>query len=354
MIPLIFKGKEGLVDVMTYGIYNAVSTFNAPDSDVVRQVLYTYMNSGSKKTVCNLPKELQAFVAGFDLTEEFSFDEYRGFSTDGKEFNPLTGDMDEAIYLFENALNDNPKMKELAIEFYRIRQGCNLLGITISDIDAIRMVHEKYRRYDGFRVFGQAKLKFFMNLYQKRYTTEEERVLLAAYISLRSIMGKKTIDVTDKEHVLARMMGKVTPSEISETEILSDTNLASVWKRYNDWEYWRRLLSMLRGGYVKHIQPLKDRPRLGTFFTFSRDMSEKEFISQAEKLAVERKKEKALIRKRVERKRKRTNTFKPISIPKTEDSHRQTKTSRQPDLFSAAAPVQQNTIAPAMKDEIPF
>lgn len=333
MIPLLLRGRGGIATVAYYGIYHAVQTFNAPDEDVARQVCYTFMNNDSKKRRCSLPAELHAFVSGFDLTEGFSDDEYRGFHGD-TEFTPMTFEANDAIETLLHALKSTPKMMELAREFYRIRQGAELLGIIIPDIDSILQIHNKYIKYDDCKVFGQIRIQKIMKLYSEGALTEEQCVMLAAFVSLSSIKGKRTVAVTDKEHVLARMMGKVSPSEIDEDEIKFDPLLERVWKRYNNKEYWRRLTGMLRGGYVKFIQPLRDRQRLGTFFTFSRDMTEEEFVKAAEQLATERKKQKAVIRKRVERKRKRTNTFKPISIPKnaisTAAPQRQTNVGTQP------------------------
>ena len=70
----------------------------------------------------------------------------------------------------------------------------------------------------------------------------------------------------------------------------------------------------MRGSFFKYIEVVKGSEASGYFFSNSRDLSRKELEQSIAKIIAANKKEKAKYRKRRERQRKKTGTFKMVGV----------------------------------------
>lgn len=314
MIPLLYNGRSGLVDVLLYGIYNT-ARFDCDYQNVARQLLYTYMCQEPKKRRVSIPKELHEFLKALDCNcdNELSEDEYRGFSNGG-EFAPLTSSYGNLIERLCKMFNDNPSFYNLAREFYCIRQCAELLGICVPDTDIIIQRHEHYRDHDSCRAFAYAKLDNFMKLINKGDDLSTEDIeLFVGYLAFKSILGRNKIGRAEKSLVVARMVGRVSSNDVEDDGSSIDSpSLQRIFRKYSDKENFRRLIGRLREGYVKYIEIMPGKPRYGYFFSFSRDLSKMDFYSAINDLVVANKKESARNRKRLERKRKKMKCRKQV------------------------------------------
>lgn len=331
MIPLLYDGRQGLIDVLLYGIYNTAK-FDCDDYNIARQLLYSYMCQDPKKRRVSIPERLYTYLDGMDWESDMglSDNDYRGFTKDGSEFDPETILLGNVIPLLAEELNEQPELHDLAREFYCIRQCAEMLGIGIPDTDLVIQKHELYKDHDECRVFAYAKLDNIMKLISKGdKITSEDIELFAGYLAFKSILGRNKIGRAEKSLVVARMMGCVSSNDIEDdgSNIISETSLR-IFKKYSDKENFRRLTGRLRDGYVKYIQTVPGKNRLGMFFSFSRDLSVKDFNSAIEEMVIADRKKAQRDKKRIQRKRKKkgcrkavedvtvtTKTKQPLSMP---------------------------------------
>lgn len=327
MIPLLYDGRQGLIDVLLYGIYNTAK-FDCDDYNIARQLLYSYMCQDPKKRRVSIPDRLYTYLDGMDWESDMglSDNDYRGFTKDGSEFDPETILLGNVIPLLAEELNEQPELHDLAREFYCIRQCAEMLGIGIPDTDLVIQKHELYKDHDECRVFAYAKLDNIMKLISKGdKITSEDIELFAGYLAFKSILGRNKIGRAEKSLVVARMMGCVSSNDIEDdgSNVISESSLR-IFKKYSDKENFRRLIGRLREGYVKYIEVLDGKPRYGYFFSFSRDLSKRDFESAISDMIVANKKDAAKKRKRLERKRKKMKCRKQIGVevevPKTKRS----------------------------------
>jgi hypothetical protein len=315
MIPLLYNGRSGLIDVLLYGIYNTAK-FDCSPENMARQLLYTYMCQDPNKRRASIPSQLEEILDCYDndSDNELTENEYRGFSKAGNEFNPSSSLFGELIETLCRLFNSNPNIYKLAKDFYCIRQCAEMLGIQVTNTDSILQRHEWYQEHDSCRVFAYAKLDNFTKLIDKGDNlTNEDIELLVGYLAFKSILGRNKVGRAEKSLVLARMMGYVSPNNIEDDGSNIDSpSLLRIFRKYSDKENFRRLVGRLREGYIKYIEVMAGKPRYGYFFSFSRDLSKMDFFSAIDDLVVANKKESARNRKRLERKRKKMKCRKQV------------------------------------------
>ena len=334
MIPLLYDGIIGIKTVCLYSLYRAGMQFDISEKNVIRRLVYQYLNVEPKNRKVGIPKELVDWLDDWD--DKFDIigwnADYRGFDPNGQDYDPMDSEDDYVIDTIFSAIKDTP-MWDLAEEYYRLGQVANLLKIKIPSTDIIIETHKKYEVYDNTKIYAYAKFDKMLELWNReKNLTEEDIEIYAGNLALKSIIGKKKVGHTDSKLILARMAGCVGKDDVTEDYLANcNPNAAKVYKKYSDKDNFRRLAGRLRDGYVKYIEVLPGKPRYGYFFSFSRDLSKNELESEIESMIADEKKEAARNRKRLERKRKKAKCRKMVGLNVTSVQERKKTSSLLPN-----------------------
>ncbi len=315
MIPLLFNGRNGLIDVYLYSIYNTANC-ESDDTNVVRQLLFTYMCQDSTKRRAGIPRKLQEFLDDLDSANngELSDNEYRGFSQGGYDFAPCSDSVGDLIPFLLTELQKRPEMLSLAKEFYSIRQCAEMLDIVVPDAGLIINAHNFYKNYDACKKkYASIKLdKFHYLINEGNSLSTEDIEKFAGYIALKYILRRDKVGRTDRLHVAALMAGFYDKiKDVDVMEYLQTEEQKKIFKRFSDKENFRKLIDRLRGGYFKFIQTVPGQNKLGLFFAENPKISVKEFNEAIEEIVIADRKQYQRDKKRILRKRKRAGCQKP-------------------------------------------
>jgi len=317
MIPELYRGASGVRDVVLYSLCRKADEMDYDPSNVAKRIVYEAMRENKDKMKVSFPAVINAFLkgmaAGWGVNELSELDvDYRGFHPElGGDFRPLTYDDDyneiDVIEAVEDGLKENPSLWDMAVRYYRIGQVANLLHIKVLGIDEIFGTYEKYKRHNQCKAWAWGNFDKLGELYNRGNNLIAEDIeVYAGNLAFKSIIGKKTVGRTESKLVLARMAGCVSTNDCTSLYLEDNPLAARVYKRYSDKENFRRLTGRLRDGYVTYIETIPGKNRLGTFFSFSRDLGKYSFEEEVMKIVEADKKEKAKIKKRMQRRKKRT------------------------------------------------
>lgn len=316
MIPLLYDGAIGLRNVLTYCVYRAGLQFDITPENVVRKLIYQYLNVEPENRPISIPNALNKWLDEYDenyLIKEMNWD-YRGFDPHNhidKSYDPCDIDGESII----DTLVLPEELWDLAEEYYRLGQVSNLLHIRIPDVDSVIAIHKKLSVFDYSIPYAYAKFDKLQELYRRRNNLEKEDIeIYAGNLVLKSCIGKKKVGRINTRLFLARMVGCVREDDVTPDYLANNPKAAEVYKKYSDKDNFRRLMGRLRDGYVKYIEVLPGKPRYGYFFSFSRDLSKKEFENEIEAIIINDKKKSARNRKRLERSRKKMKCRKMVGL----------------------------------------
>ena len=307
MIPLLSKGKNGLLEVALYCVYRTCMQFGFDADNVAKRLVYEYHITEPEKRRTKIPDELANLL--ITLEEETDFvemnEDYRGFNQNGVIYDPKDINGNSIIDLINDKFAENPTLWEIATDYYQIDQAAKLLGIKVNDVKAVISTHWKLHVHDNCRAWAFANFHKLLELLNKENLGQEDMDMYAGYVALKSKIGRRKVGHTNSADFVARLAGCVSKSEVSEEYLRENPVADYLYKKYSNKENLRRLMGKLRGGYLKFAETLKGKPAAGWFYSFSRDLSKKDFISAISDIMIAEKKEKAKKRKQLERKRKR-------------------------------------------------
>ena len=208
---LFTNKKETIQRIMYFGIWKYSFTFHFKEKEniqdyitkVARQLMYGYYRTG-------LTSELKKTIKNYISKKRITIDEtYNGFSSSGESFDPFE-EMQQVQILF----NENESFKINAMEYYRMHMAMESLRITPGSIDSTlneaKEVSAKIPENDPMPMINVTRLFNFL----KNEKSEFELVQLAAYIGIRSIIGKKQYCKTNKLHIVSRMFGYTSHKQV--------------------------------------------------------------------------------------------------------------------------------------------
>jgi len=192
MRGLFIDKEKALNDIISYGIYH-FSKMDYDIEEVAKQLMYGYYRSG-------LTNDLIVLTQSYIDKESIEIDEDNN-SFYGSEFNPET----EVYQLLEIFENDN-NFKEKAIEFFQIKQAYSFLGIEGSvenTLKAGKAIEKIIPEKEPFPNISKSLVFDFRD----NEKSEFDLIQFAAYISIRSILGRKGYCKTNKKMIISRMFG---------------------------------------------------------------------------------------------------------------------------------------------------
>lgn len=309
LIPELYRGRSGFIDVMSYCFYRASAEMDFDPNNVAKRIVYEYVITKKEKRKVQLPARIVNLLDELDEETEFVewSEDYRGFYPYlHGDFDPADCDDNLVIDKVEEILSADDGLWDLATDYYCIAQVAKLLKVTCKDVDAIRRIHLQYKTHDRCKAWAWVKFSKLMELANRGEELKAEDIeVYAAHLALKSIIGKKKVGRTESKLVLARMAGCVSSDDCT-SEYLSDNPIvARVHKKYSDKDNYRRLMGRLREGFVKFIETIPGKNRLGMFFSYSRDLPKYLFEEEVMKIVEKDKKEAAKIKKRRQRRQKK-------------------------------------------------
>ncbi len=196
------KPYHGFDLIISYGIINYSQKFSYTIEEVGRQLMYAYYRN-QKMIQADLLKTMQRYIDNEELTIE---ENYCGFGTGGKNFDPFAFEDCELLTLFER----DEKFKEAAIIRYQIQQAAKSLNIQIGSIDkTIKRYNEglkiKYSFEQRFGKDSEVSLKIGMAF--KLRDSQIDLDLFRANLAIKSKIGTKDFATISKPEIVSRMIG---------------------------------------------------------------------------------------------------------------------------------------------------
>lgn len=354
MIPQAYL-TGGLEKLVLYSIYSEALELPFDVENVSKRILYLYLIVEENKHLCKIPQRIVKVLQEMDSITEYielndPYSEYRGFNPDidpnvpNGVFNPLDAEDNSVIERLDSYFAKDEALWEDATMFYRVYSMLNLLRLhTNYTFEQFQSVFNEFcikergckttdwsKGHAGFNLSIAIELfhdeirlaikyppaKYDSKEYQKEYKDLMERkVMLAADMAMKSIMGKKSIGNATKSEILARMAGK---RNISDGVDVDDPELnpecLEVVKRYSCKDNFRRIMGLMRGSFFKYIEVVKGSEASGYFFSNSRDLSRKELEQGIAKIIAENKKKNGRYRIQRFRAKLKKNTFKMVGV----------------------------------------
>lgn len=229
LIAEIFKNPtDGISDILDYGIYKSSTYLEIDEYNAYRQALYCYYRGG---LTSSLKRQFKRLVNEELLLPD---EDYNGFSFE--EFNP-----EENISELELHCEKDEHLRQEIIEFHKLRQAKDILGMTYS-IEPIINIHKKYGNFEGSPTVS-VRVKMMFDFYENK-KTDYEKALLAMFLGIRSIIGRKSFACTTGEVIKYRMFGTMNKDGLKRA--LSNENLQKAYKKYTtDYHYKKMLKDLL-------------------------------------------------------------------------------------------------------------
>lgn len=234
--------------IINYGIYNFSKTVNYDDlSAVAKQLMYAYYRE-QKNLSKYLSNQLDIYIdeGSIDIDED-----YNGFN--GSEFNP-----EDAIKQLLQIFETDDKFQRSAIEFYQIKQAYSFLGITGDYYHTIEEGKRIEKTIQEKEPFPNINKDLCFEFHDKD-KLEFELALLLAYISIKSILGKKSHCRTNKEMIVCRMFGYASKKHLPDN---MKPEILELFKKYSNRYHIDSLLKHLEVDnwniitYSNHIRGL--------------------------------------------------------------------------------------------------
>lgn len=241
---LLLVNPKQAWDVILFCVYRDAmeKAINATKEEIVAAAEYALMWAGSGADIPDILRE--------------NLSAYNGLLADG-------ADEETEASLLARA-RDNPEFLDTLIMWQHIADVSQRGGVYQYDITIYKDAYERWMKYKPFTpyapcgntkdpkpIFAYAGLHVlirFANLAIKhRIVPEWERVQLACYLAIKSIMGAKAYTSATKEHILARMMGLRNKDEIA-PEILmrkERTDANKIYKKYSRRRQFTNLLERM-------------------------------------------------------------------------------------------------------------
>ncbi|WP_158991679.1 hypothetical protein [Mucilaginibacter sp. L196] len=228
--------KEAITAILHNAISNYAIRVVSNGDAVLNCVIYDYYNN-------NLSPGLNNWFEGFIKAKQFNPDKgLRGFN--GEAFDPSF----ERKELAEVALC-YPDFEMVCIEYYQFKkamQALNLAGDITAIINNAKIINEQILKYEDR--FGK-DATFMVKIETLLQFNNDDKIiyefeLLAAFVGIKSIIGKKDFCSTTKSFIVMRMVG--AKSQVALQESLNNPAISNVYERYNKRYHFDKLLIELQ------------------------------------------------------------------------------------------------------------
>jgi len=120
-------------------------------------------------------------------------------------------------------------------EIEKFKAACKYFQIDISDMQSCIKNGKKLLNHDEGTPFTSITKTMLMDFYNKESYTNFELLQLAAYLGIKSLLGKKSWYKTNKKTVLARALGYSKPSfELIDNPIYEHYQIRYHWEKLRD------------------------------------------------------------------------------------------------------------------------
>jgi len=232
MRKLTEQPKQTLEQILHFGIYHFSTRVKYKSEALPKQFIYWIYRK-------QLPRNLSRMKADINWEYLGQDDDYNGFT--GDTFNPCEEELEEV----KHALERDELLLSESIEFYRFQLALGVLGLSATPF-AFENGRELFKNQIKGEPMPMANTSLLMNFYKKDKDSFQVEQL-AAYIGLKSILGKTPYCKTNKNHIQARMFGYSRFKDVPE-EVRQSTS----FKKYEIRYQMDKLLNYLRDDwYVK-------------------------------------------------------------------------------------------------------
>ena len=218
LLPDIISKKEETIEkIIHYGIYR-FSTTRIYDIQVsTKQFLYCYYREKDSLTEY-LIETIESYISNETLLLD---EDYNGFR--GKKFDP-TFEIEQLEKIFEKDLC----FKNKILEFYQIYIACVYFEVEKNCQNYLMVGKEMQNQVKQNEPILSVKIKLLLD-FKNNYKSEDELLVLVGYLAIRSILGERQYVVTNKKHILSRMMGLASSTFPSQT---FDDNISAIYSRF--------------------------------------------------------------------------------------------------------------------------
>ena len=204
---LMTDKHKALNNIISYGLYAYSETLQPEIKQVMTQLMYCYYRNQKE-----MPKDLLRTMQRYIDNETLLLDEdYNGFVGNNKEFNPEY-EIEQLTPIFEADIDFQNK----AIEFYKIRQAYNYIGVTGDFENSLKVgkqIQSTIPKGEPMPMINKNQLFE----YRDDEKTEFELIQFAVNIAIRSIIGQSSYTKTNKQMILCRAFGYSTIKYLPET-----------------------------------------------------------------------------------------------------------------------------------------
>ena len=260
MVRELFVEKEKTINsIIWYGVYHFSKKQEYTISQVATELIYGYRRSILTEEIKSMTN-LYVTIGSIVLEERYS-----KFNGEGKVDLELT--VEKLVELFQY---DEP-FKNLAIEFYQIKQAHDFLGVEckVESLETCltfgKQVEESIPEKEPFPMIRVSLLFEFRDNPKSEFDIAQ----LAAYMAIRSILGTKAFCKTNKLMILSRMFGY---KGIDLMPVDMDSSLKVIYDKY-----------LIR----YHFDFLKDQLELAWFVITYSSYSRGLFITMKEKMTLD-------------------------------------------------------------------
>ena len=203
LIQGLFTDKKKTInDIINYGIYRFAKQMKYDLSDVAKQLMYGYFRG-------DLTNDAKKAIQKYVNAEMIEIDEdYNGFSFEN--FNPETS-IEQILKIFESDYN----FKNTGIEFYQIKQAYKFLEIKGNYDNCLKVGKQIEKTIPEHEPFPMISKSLLFEIRDKN-KAEFDLMQFATYISIRSILGKKSNCRTNKEMIICRAFGYKSKNNLPE------------------------------------------------------------------------------------------------------------------------------------------
>ena len=326
--------KQAIQEIVAYGFYLSAMNQCATMENAILQLLYLYIHDISIKNgfKWNIPKSLYNELVKLDKQVGLSDDDWGGFTTNGKEFNPIACNGKSSVDVVLDYCKANPNFGQNAQEFHAIRQLCSLFNYNYVNYDVIINVHEKYKEYDNWKPYASMNINILREYLENIDEMDsDDFVTLMWYASAKAKIGLSggVVARTYKDEIIEFMLGCRSEKELSD---LLDKNAEamSFYNKYSKPDIFGRIRSNVKDRkFIPIIFTVPGKPRSGTFISTRTDLTPNVIIEGAYDIIEEDKKRmsrKTTAKYREKKKLKKEDDFYSALLNFCEKKKHETKT----------------------------
>lgn len=192
---LFIDKSKTINNIFNYGIYRYSKTIKYELNEVAQQLMYVYYRQRS-----DMPNDLHKIITKYIEAAEINLDEdYSGFND--KEFNP-----EQEIECILKLFDADENFKTKSIELYQIKMAYNYLGFKPNYKNCLKFGKEIELTILDKEVMPMVSIKLLFD-FRDSNKTELELIQFAAFIAVRSIIGKKQYCFTNSKMIISRIFG---------------------------------------------------------------------------------------------------------------------------------------------------